>query len=450
MKVKKIYIQGMHCDSCEKLLKDEFCQVEGVQKVKIDRKENSAEISYQDNPPSFEKLKNKAASHGYGISTAKKTSSSRFFETSLLDWIYSFLIVGVFFVAYRTIQDLGFLDKFGVTNSQITPGLAFLTGVAASLSSCLAVVGSVVVAFGQTAAEKKGNPWSNAVRPNIIFQFGRILTFFVLGGALGMIGGTFEIGGTVLSFVFAAISVLMIWLGLGIVGLLPSISKMSLRVPKIWDKWDSLKKSQGSLSPFLLGALSFFLPCGFTQSMQLLALSSGSFQKGATYMSLFALGTFPVLFFLGFGSSWIKNKKIIPLQKAVGIAIIIFSFYSLSSLAAVNGITLPSASSEKSQTPNINPKEPPAGQQEEQVVTMKITSSGFEPEKINIKSGVPVKWVIDGDGATGCTNRLIIPDLNISKVIKPGENIVKFTPNQKGKIAFSCWMGMVRGEFNVN
>jgi sulfite exporter TauE/SafE len=44
-----------------------------------------------------------------------------------------------------------------------------------------------------------------------------------------------------------------------------------------------------------LGASTFFLPCGFTQALQLYVLSKGSFVIGALTMLAFVLGTLPAL-----------------------------------------------------------------------------------------------------------------------------------------------------------
>ncbi|NCP77121.1 sulfite exporter TauE/SafE family protein [bacterium] len=41
------------------------------------------------------------------------------------------------------------------------------------------------------------------------------------------------------------------------------------------------------------GALTFFLPCGFTLAMQAYAITTGSFITGALTMMAFALGTAP-------------------------------------------------------------------------------------------------------------------------------------------------------------
>ena len=77
---------------------------------------------------------------------------------------------------------------------------------------------------------------------------------------------------------------------------------------------------------------------------------------------------------------------------------------------------------------------------------MKITSRGFEPNVLEVKNNVPVEFSVNGDGATGCTNKIVIPEYNIAKDIKRGENIIEFTPKKIGPIAFSCGMGMVRGK----
>ena len=80
---------------------------------------------------------------------------------------------------------------------------------------------------------------------------------------------------------------------------------------------------------------------------------------------------------------------------------------------------------------------------------MTVDYRGFTPNVINIKKGIPVKWIINGVQVSGCTNKIIVPEYNITKNIINGTNTVRFTPQKEGVISFSCWMGMVRGQFNV-
>ena len=83
------------------------------------------------------------------------------------------------------------------------------------------------------------------------------------------------------------------------------------------------------------------------------------------------------------------------------------------------------------------------------MVEMHVTYRGFQPNIIKVKKEIPVTWKIWGDQVTPCTDRIIVPSLNITRAVNSGENIIQFTPTAAGEIPFSCWMGMVRGKFTV-
>ena len=96
------------------------------------------------------------------------------------------------------------------------------------------------------------------------------------------------------------------------------------------------------LAPVLVGIGTFFLPCGFTQSMQLYALSTGSFMQGAMTMSVFALGTFPMLALLSFGSLNIAHKPWKGIFfKTAGIIVIMLALLNLTNALATAGIISP-------------------------------------------------------------------------------------------------------------
>lgn len=236
------------------------------------------------------------------------------------------------------------------------------------------------------------------------------------------------------------------WLGLNILGVLPSISNLGIKMPKkLSGSWSTLKNSNHKAAPLLLGGLTFFLPCGFTQSMQIFAITSGSFLTGGITMFLFALGTVPALFALGVTASWTKAKGIDIFRKVAGLLVLFFAIYTLNSGLALKGVKSDVLSSNKKQEEKVAA---PATTQE-QIIEMHLTSAGFQPNVLKIKKGIPVRWVIKGDQVTSCTSKIIIPSLNITKSISFGENIVTFTPTTSGDIPFSCWMGMVRGKFVV-
>lgn len=80
----------------------------------------------------------------------------------------------------------------------------------------------------------------------------------------------------------------MLFLGINLTGLSPRLGAVSITLPKF------LGKNLGSdastpLATMATGALTFFLPCGFTLAMQAYAVSTGSFMAGAMAMAFFAL-----------------------------------------------------------------------------------------------------------------------------------------------------------------
>ncbi|MDO9100574.1 MAG: cupredoxin domain-containing protein, partial [Caldisericota bacterium] len=86
-----------------------------------------------------------------------------------------------------------------------------------------------------------------------------------------------------------------------------------------------------------------------------------------------------------------------------------------------------------------------------QTVEMRGKYAGWDPATLHIKAGARVTWIIWGDEVTSCTNRIIVPSLSISLPLKAGKNSVTFTaPSKAGVVPFSCWMGMVRGQFVVD
>lgn len=80
---------------------------------------------------------------------------------------------------------------------------------------------------------------------------------------------------------------------------------------------------------------------------------------------------------------------------------------------------------------------------------MTVDRYGYSPDRFVLQKGVPVRWIIDGKELTGCNNAIQVPKLGLRFDIKPGEQVIEFTPEQAGTISWSCWMGMIPGSFIV-
>ena len=79
----------------------------------------------------------------------------------------------------------------------------------------------------------------------------------------------------------------------------------------------------------LVWALTFFLPCWFTQTMQLLAIASWNFLTWWLIMLSFAIWTAPVLFSIGFWSSYVKDRNFDILNKIIAVLVIFFWIFTI-------------------------------------------------------------------------------------------------------------------------
>jgi uncharacterized protein len=358
-------------------------------------------------------------------------------------WIYAFFLVVLLYLLFELLTNLGLFSWLEIDSENISIGLAFLIGLVASMSTCLAVVGGVVLAFA-AKYQSSGSFFKANIKPHLMFHVGRWGSFFLLGGLLGVIGSWFDVSGSVMGWFTIIIALVLFWLGLNMLGITPSMSAVGIRMPKSTMRiWGKLKNSNHALAPVALGAFSFFLPCGFTQSMQLFAVSTGSFWLGGLTLLFFAIGTSPVLLGLGFAASRFRNMNIKVFQLVIGMVVLVFGFSTLQSGLALAGIdiSLPTSISSSSSTAVV--------QEDVQIVQMIADYRGYTPSTFYLQKDVPVRWEINATQITGCTDEIIVPDLDIRQKLTSGVNIIEFTPTRAGTIGFSCWMGMVRGKFIV-
>ncbi|MCX6757603.1 MAG: sulfite exporter TauE/SafE family protein [Candidatus Nomurabacteria bacterium] len=349
MKKYTLHVSGTHCASCKILIEDILMdsasspQAEQilVKSVKVDLKKEIVEIETDSEKPVEELvniLNEKVKGNKYTLSldgfdklTTRKPSK----EDNEVIW--KAIPIGlVFLVLFFLLQKSGLLN-LGI-GGKTTPATSFIIGIIASLSSCLAIVGGLVLSLSaKVAQDDQGNPKSTK-KPFILFHAGRLLGFAVLGGVLGLVGKAIGI-----NFIFSAIlgliaSIVMILLGINLLGI---IKKNKLTLPS-WIFSFFRKAEHATFAPLLIGIGTFFLPCGFTQSMQVSALSSGSFTSGFLIMLAFALGTLPVLALLSFSSVSFAHSKHAPLFfKSAGVIVLGLGIFALLAGLAGLGIINP-------------------------------------------------------------------------------------------------------------
>ncbi|MBA3550992.1 sulfite exporter TauE/SafE family protein [Patescibacteria group bacterium] len=176
------------------------------------------------------------------------------------------------------------------------------------------------------------------VRPQVLFHVGRLIAFVILGGVIGAIGTAFQLGITGTFILGIIVGIIMLILGLNLLDVFPWAKKLQPTLPAfISNHVQGLKNVNHTLTPLLVGIVTFFLPCGFTQSMQIYTLTTGSFWAGAMTMGAFALGTLPVLAIMSFSTSRIHKKAQSGVFfKTAGLVVLFFAVFNIyNSLVAV-------------------------------------------------------------------------------------------------------------------
>lgn len=438
-----VQIRGMHCKSCEMLIEQSVGKIEGIKYVKSDYNAGQVEVHYKHNRPSDAEMAKAVKDAGYEIGQKEKLP---WFSTNDADYKDLLLSALFLFGLYEVANLLGLFNlNFNPDTSGTGVFVALLVGLVAGVSTCMALVGGLVLSLSARHAEI--HPEASAAqkfRPHLYFNLGRIVGFGLLGGVIGFLGSAFSPSIRLMGMLTVGVGFVMIFLGLRLIAIFPALNGISLTLPSSFGRALGLHKDQREYShkwAIISGALTFFLPCGFTQAMQLMAVGTGSAVSGAIIMMLFALGTAPGLLGIGGLTSIFTGRRARMFFMMVGLLVIILGGFNIK-----NGRVLIASAPSIVQT---QPAPAVVDNGDYQEVRMVQSTFGYDPNSFTVKKGKPVKWIIDSRSQFSCATSLIMPMYGIRKNLTKGENVITFTPTQSGEIPFSCSMGMYAGVFTV-
>jgi len=329
------HVHGMHCNACVILTESEISELPNVKSAKSNLKNNSMDIEGdfgdKDTLQIAEELTLILKPHGYTLSLEKEVKDKKWSDFKIAIPI-AILFMGLFIL----LQKIGLVNLVSV--SKMTYGTAFIIGIIASLSSCLAIVGGLVLSMSATFAHE-----GDRVKPQLLFHGGRLVSFFILGGVIGALGSVFTLSTSATFTLGIFVGIIMLIMGINLLDIFAFTKKAQISMPKFISKRAyGISKLNHSLTPLLVGIATFFLPCGFTQSMQIYTLSTGNFFSGALTMFAFALGTLPVLTLVSFSSFSIKdNKNSGIFFKTAGIIVILFAIINILNSLVVIGLIKP-------------------------------------------------------------------------------------------------------------
>lgn len=328
-------ISGMHCAGCELTIERNVKPLAGIKKADaiLSKQVLNIETTANINIAELKSQINSAiGEYGYQIVDERKAHQNNWTKLTTALLIASG-IAGLFLL----LQKLGIGDL--VSADQMSLPVIFMIGVVASLSTCMAVVGGLVLTI--SSSYTKAN--KGKTKPLIMFHAARLVGFFILGGIIGILGTAFTLSPTAIFIINLILFGVMIILGLNMLDIFPELNKFQLRMPKFFTSSKvSQEEINGVIAPITLGIITFFLPCGFTQSMQLFSLTAGGFIQGATTMFVFALGTLPVLALISFASAkFSKGLNSDLFFKTAGFLILFFAVFNFLAALAAMGIIAP-------------------------------------------------------------------------------------------------------------
>jgi uncharacterized protein len=439
-------VSGMTCRACERRIAKALNALPGVVSATASTRKGTASliVTSEASRASIDKA---ISALGYGLGrSAWLNRDLQVWRSAMVAALFVAILVWVVGAGDLTGR-LGDLSKGGLL-------LVFALGLAAGVSTCMAMVGGIVLAISASAAGRSAAKGTEArtsvVRTNLAFQAGRIVGFGILGVALGALGQSASMPQPVVVTLMVAVAVTMLLVGVRLTELSPRVAGWSPTIPAaVGDRLGltgdiPARRTAGTVAA---GAATFFLPCGFTQAVQLYAFSTGSPQMAGAIMATFALGTAPALFAIAGAPTLLKGTKKIAMLRALGVVVVGFALINATSAMRLAGVSFPDLSfgGGAPQTISANVTVTPVNQ----TITTEQHASGYEPGEAVIYAGRPTRWVITSTAPYSCAASMTSQDLGLEGVLAEGKNVVELPKLAAGTYNYSCSMGMYGGRIVV-
>jgi sulfite exporter TauE/SafE/copper chaperone CopZ len=448
-------VAGMTCRACEVRIQRHVGRIPGVHKVAASAVHGRV-VFESDAPVPAAVIE--GALHDAGYEIGRTPWLERDHRVWLTAAAGAALVAAVAVIANVT----GLAELASTTGDLSSGGLlvALLLGLTAGVSTCMALVGGLMLALTSAFAARQGATpgagMATRLRPAVAFMAGRIAGYAVLGAMLGALGATVAMPPQLTAVLMLAVAVLMTLIGARLTGLSPRLATWSPTLPLGVARTLGLDapadKPYSDVRAGLLGAASFFLPCGFTQAVQVFALSTGSPIYAGAIMAVFAIGTAPGLLALAGLPLVVPTTWKPTLLRVAGVVVIVFALVNATAAFRLAGIRVPGldvappvAAAEPAQAGAGGPALVDGAQQ----LTTYQDLDGYSPGNVAIYAGIPTKWTIESLDARSCAVFLVVPDLGIQVALREGKNEIDLPALPAGTLAYSCSMGMYGGQITI-
>lgn len=348
--------------------------------------------------------------------------------------------------------------------------IIFLTGLTTGGLSCMAVQGGLLATV-MTDSEHGHTARSAPAKTIGLFLAAKLVAYTALGFLLGWLGTVIQLSSTTRGIIQLLVAIFLIGTALRMLNVHPIFRYFAVRPPKALTRWLRRFSKDGgddTATPVFLGVLTVLVPCGVTQAMMALALSTSNPWQGALLMASFTLGTMPIFF----GLSYLATKLGQTLQHrftlVAALLILALGLYSIEgglnvlgsplSIAAVRqnfsasseqpvAVTQPSTSPAASAEPKpeATTTEPTPPRTTE--LTINVSSSGYEPKSVKAPADAPLKVTFVAKDAYSCASAIVFPSLDKNIFLKSTDTQTLELPAQKAgtTLRYTCAMGMYTG-----
>jgi uncharacterized protein len=350
----------------------------------------------------------------------------------------------------------------------------FLTGLTTGGLTCLAVQGGLLataitkqktVEINQRAGRKssqRGAPSKTTQTsvqlpdnplPIVYFLAAKLVAYTLLGLLLGVLGSVIQISPAVQAGMLIVAGLFMLATAFNMLNVHPIFRYFVLQPPRFLTRLlRDQSRSEDVFAPVLLGLMTVFIPCGTTQAMEVLALSSGLALQGALIMFTFILGTIPTFFVLGFVATQVRGKARHAFVFVAALLVLGLGFFSLN-----NGLKLANAPFVPSRViaGMFGPRSLDTATGAEEVdgvqeLTINVLPTSYSPNYFVAEAGKPIRLWMESNGNYGCTRSFTIPSLGINTVLpETGRVPIDIPAQAAGTLNFTCGMGMYSGSIVI-
>ena len=232
------------------------------------------------------------------------------------------------------------LDHLMGAGQQLDVALLLGAGLAMSLGHCLGMCGPLVGGLAG-AQREQGLSMRGIAGAHLLHHLGRLTSYALIGFVFALAGTAVRLSTTargVQGGLSLAMGLLMVLLGLGLLGLLPTrrFIEGGRLAMAIYRLTSGLRTARGPAAWWLMGMANGFLPCG-----PVWAVAAGTATTnplaGAAAMFVFGLGTVPALIAFALGAGRIGPAAQRAFNRLAAILVLLIGLQLLLRGAAALG-----------------------------------------------------------------------------------------------------------------